>query len=222
MVSVLNSAGGTTFSFRSDESSEVHGGTPIERHVLGLRDMLLVPRLATSFDLTSTQTLVVGASAAFGPNSSGPRAGTRIYGADLYWKWKSSTAQQGFPFVSWQTEVLHRRYEAAERTSAADPMLRLPHETLRDRGFYTQVLWGIKPRWVAGLRGDWASGNSAAFDSALRDERVRLSPNVTWYPTEFSKLRLQYNYDHRQGLGSDHSLWMQFEFLLGAHAAHKF
>jgi hypothetical protein len=56
----------------------------------------------------------------------------------------------------------------------------------------------------------------------LRADRFRLSPNVTWYPTEFSKLRLQYNYDHREGIGRDHSVWLQFEFLLGAHASHKF
>jgi hypothetical protein len=66
------------------------------------------------------------------------------------------------------------------------------------------------------------SGSPAAFDSELRAERTRLSPNVTWYPTEFSKLRIQYNYDDRKGVGTDHSLWLQFEFILGAHAAHKF
>jgi len=83
-------------------------------------------------------------------------------------------------------------------------------------------LWGIKPRWVAGLRGEFASGDNAAFDSELRADRFRFSPNLTWYPTEFSKLRLQYNYDHREEIGSDHSVWLQVEFLLGAHAAHKF
>jgi len=62
----------------------------------------------------------------------------------------------------------------------------------------------------------------AAEVRALRAERFRLSPNLTLYPTEFSKVRLQYNYDHRDGIGSDHSLWLQFEFILGAHAAHKF
>jgi len=222
MVSVLNSAGGTAFSFRSDESAEIHGGVPDEREVARLQDFLLVPRIATSIDLTDTQTLLLGASAAFGPNSSGPRARTRIYGADVYWKWKSATAAQGFPFVSMQTEFLYRRYDAAERISADDPALTLSAETLSDRGFYSQVLWGIKPRYVAGLRGEFASGNEAVFDSDLRADRFRLSPNLTWYPTEFSKLRLQYNYDHRQGIGRDHSVWMQFEFLLGAHAAHKF
>jgi hypothetical protein len=222
MLSVLNSAGGTAFSFRSDESSEIHGGVPGERDAERLQDFLLVPRIAASVDLTATHTLLLGASAAFGPNSSGPRARTRIYGADVYWKWKSATAAQGFPFVSLQTELLYRRYDAAERVSASDPTVTLFAETLSDRGFYSQVLWGIKPRVVAGLRGEFASGNEGAFDSELRADRFRLSPNLTWYPTEFSKLRLQYNYDHRQGLGRDHSVWMQFEFLLGAHAAHKF
>jgi hypothetical protein len=222
MVSVMNSAGGTAFSFRSDESAEIHGGVPDEREVERLADFLVVPRLATSIDLNDTQTMLVGASAAFGPNSSGPRTRTQIYGADVYWKWKSATAAQGFPFVSMQTEFLYRRYDAAERVSADDPTVMLPAERLSDRGFYSQVLWGIKPRIVAGLRGEFASGDEAAFDSALRADRFRLSPNLTWYPTEFSKLRLQYNYDHRQGIGRDHSVWMQFEFLLGAHAAHKF
>ena len=222
MVSVMNSAGGTAFSFRSDESAEIHGGVPDVREVERLQDFLLVPRVATSIDLTDTQTLLLGGSAAFGPNSSGTRARTRVYGADVYWKWKSATAAQGFPFVSLQAEFLTRRYDAAARVSAEDPSITLPAETLNDRGFYSQLLWGIKPRIVTGLRGEFASGDAGAFDSELRTDRFRLSPNLTWYPTEFSKLRLQYNYDHRQGIGRDHSVWLQFEFLLGAHAAHKF
>lgn len=222
MVSVLNSAGGTTSSFRSDESSEIHGGVPIARAVRGLEDLLIVPRITASVDVSSTQTLLFGASAAFGPNNSGSDARTQIYGADLYWKWKSTTASAGFPFVSWQTEALFRRYDAAARPSADDPSVTLPTERLKDRGVYSQFLWGIRPRIVAGLRGDFVSGSNAAFDAELRAERYRVSPNLTWYPTEFSKLRLQYNYDHRKGLGIDHSLWLQFEFILGAHAAHKF
>ena len=222
MLGVFNSAGGTTSSFRSDESAELHGGTPVDRPVKKIGDLLLVPHLASSVDLTSTQTLLLGASAAFGPNNSGPDSRTQIYGADLYWKWKSARATAGFPFVSFQTEALYRRYDAAARVSAADPSVTLPAEELKDRGVYAQFLWGIKPRIVAGLRGDWVNGSDAAFISDQRADQYRFSPNFTWYPTEFSKLRLQYNYDHRKGIGADHSLWVQFEFILGAHAAHKF
>ena len=222
MVSVSNSAGGTAYSFRSDESSEIHGGVPTDRGVNGLTDLLFVPRIATSFDLTETQTLVLGASAAFGPNNSGPNARTTIFGGDVYYRWKPAAAQQGFPFVSYQTEVLFRRYEAEERPSLDELLVTLPSVTLRDQGAYSQLLWGIKPRWVASLRGEFAKGDDVAFDAPLRADRFRVSPNMTWYPTEFSKLRLQYNYDHRKGIGRDHSVWLQFEFLLGAHASHKF
>jgi hypothetical protein len=224
MVGVFNSVGGTAYSFQSDESPDIHGGPPFDPAVHSVGDLLIVPRLATSFDVTATQTLVVGVSGAFGPNNSGPDAGTgtQVYGADLYWKWKSLKAHQGFPFVSFQAEALTRRYDAAQRTSVADPAVTLPEETLRDGGAYAQVLWGLKPMLVAGLRGEFADGAAASVRPELRNDRYRVSPNVTWYPSEFSKLRLQYNLDHREGLGVDHSVWLQIEFLLGAHAAHKF
>ena len=54
------------------------------------------------------------------------------------------------------------------------------------------------------------------------EERWRIAPALTFFPTEFSKVRLQYNFDERRDAGTDHSIWLQFEFLLGAHAAHKF
>lgn len=222
LITVANSTGGTTSSFRSDESSSIHGGRVVGREVGTFRDMLIVPRLTTSYELSDTQTLLLGASAAFGPNNSGSSARTQVYGVDGYWKWKPAAAQQGFPFLSMQAETMLRRYDAAERALDESPDVILPGETLRDRGSYAQLLWGIKPRIVAGLRGDWATGDTAAFDSELRRNRFRVSPNFTWYPTEFSKFRMQYNYDDRKGLGSDHSLWFQFEFLLGAHASHKF
>jgi len=222
MVSVVNSTNGTAFSFRSDASSEIHTGVPVDREVLELSDMLIAPRIATSFDVTGNQTLLLGASAAFGPNNSGPSARTRIVGIDGYWKWKSATAQQGFPFVSLQGEALVRRYEAAQRTAAADSFVTLAAEMLDDQGSYAQLLWGIKPRIVAGLRADLANGDATTFSSDFRGDRLRVSPNLTWYPSEFSKVRFQYNYDDRGALGKDHSLWVQFEFLLGAHASHKF
>jgi hypothetical protein len=222
MLGVLNSHGETMFSFRTEESSEIHGGTPAETGVNGAGDLVVVPRFSTSIDLGDTHSVVLGASAAFGPNNSGADAGSRVIGADIYWKWKSASAQAGFPFLSLQAEALARRYEAAERTSAEDPLVTLPRETLDDRGGYAQLLWGIRPRIIAGLRGELADGDAAAFESPLRTRRTRISPNVSWYPTEFSKVRLQYNHDDREGLGRDHSVWLQFEFLLGAHAAHKF
>jgi hypothetical protein len=260
-LAVQNSHGETAASFRSSGHHHNDGENEAEvpfafRHAdndRGLKhidDLLLTPRYTVSFDVADTQTLLLGASAAFGPNSRGGDVGgdtdTQIYGLDFTWKWKPTRHQAGFPFVMWQTEAMWRKYDVGEfdwadeeegqiiNVGTGAPAV-LPGETLNDYGFYTQLLYGFKPRWVAGLRFDYVKGDRGDYERlnlALdgesfgrdleRAERWRLSPNLTWYPTEFSKLRLQYNYDDRQGIGEDHSVWLQFEFILGAHAAHKF
>ena len=220
----FNSQSGQAFSFRNpgediSGTNRFSGRETLSRGLRGPGDFLYVPRIASSFELTDQQTLVVGASGAFAPNSTGPHTHSQIYGADAYWKWKPANATEGFPFVSLQTEALFRRFEAGKDTTAL-----LPPETLRDWGFYSQVLWGFKPHWVTGLRGEYATGNPGAYDSmdVFRGRRTRLSPVLTWYPSEFSKVRLQYNYDTGQRIDDAHSVWLQLEFLLGAHGAHKF
>jgi hypothetical protein len=221
-LTVQNSQGGTAYSFRNDNEGEpLFGRTPGERGVRDVTDMLFAPRYAASFDLSDSQTLLLGSSAAFGPNSTGSDTRTEVYGADVFWKWKPVNHHGGFPFVSWQTEGMLRRYEAGEAGA-------LPRETLTDWGFYSQVAYGFRKGWVAGLRGDYvAPWARAAYEDILGEDpdraaRWRISPNLTWYPSEFSKLRLQYNFDHRQAIGPDHSVWLQFEFLLGTHSSHKF
>jgi hypothetical protein len=222
--SVLNSQGVTAFSFRNEEEPPF-GRAAVERPVSDLGDMLYVPRYVASFDLTDAQTLVVGTSAALGPNASGENTYTQIVGGDLYWKWKPAWQSGGFPFVSFQTEALGRRYEAAAGTTPSEdgPTIFLPAENLTDWGMYAQALYGFRRRWVAGLRGDWvADACGAAEPSSTCAQRYRIAPNITFYPTEFSKIRLQYNFDHTRDLGNDSSVWLQLELLLGDHAAHKF
>jgi hypothetical protein len=219
-ASVQNSQGGTAFSFRNEEDPPFDR-PPVSRPVTGLGDMLWVPRWVTSFDLTDSQTLVAGVSGAFGPNASGENTYTQIYGGDVYWKWKPSWQSGGFPFVSFQGEVLGREYEAGRAVVGGAV---LPAETVGNWGWYAQVLYGFTQRWVAGLRGEWVSGGCGASAGISQScaKRSRFSPDLTFYPTEFSKLRLQYNFDHSQAIGDDSSVWLQIEFLLGDHAAHKF
>jgi hypothetical protein len=230
LFAVQNSQGETAHSFRSDHEDNLFFGRPTtlgEFHNTG--DLLFVPRYVASFDLSDSQTIMAGASAAFGPNGTGENTDTQIYGADLFYKWKSPRQHGGYPFVTWQTEAMLRRYEAgAFDGDAALRIPALPNETLRDYGFYSQVAYGFRKGWVGAFRVDYVAPYERSFYETVlgpdpdRTSRWRLSPNLTWYPSEFSKVRLQYNYDHRNQIGDDHSVWMQVEFLLGAHAAHKF
>jgi hypothetical protein len=221
LLGVMDSQGGTAFSFRDDEDDHF-GRPPVATEVHNPGDLIYVPRYVASFDLTPSQTVVTGVSGAFGPNSTGKNTDTRIFGADVFWKWKPEWQSAGWPFVSFQAEGLYRRYEASD-AQATDQRLALPRESLHDYGFYAQALYGFTRRWVAGLRGEWVDGDDGAFaHDPRRDERYRLSPDLTFYPTEFSKLRLQWNYDHDEFRGSEHAVWLQTEMLLGSHAAHKF
>lgn len=211
MLAVQNAFGETLTSFGSVEGEEILGRTIAAGNVSGLDDLLYVPRYSASFDLTSTQTIVVGASAARGPNGTGNAGRTAIGGVDIFWKWKSARAHQGFPFVKVQVEGLTRRYRADD-----------PGRTFDDRGAYAQVVWGFKRGWTAGLRQDHVGGDGAEAPDPYSETRDRTTAAVTWYPTEFSKLRLQYDHDDRTRFADADSVWLQFEFTLGAHAAHKF
>src|SRR5438477_910962 len=220
-----NGRGSTGFSFRNPgDDGMFFDRITTDREARGLQDFVWIPRFENSFNLSDTQTVLAGVSGAFGSNETGANSRTQIYGADLLYKWKSSHAEGGFPFVKWQTEFMYRRYQAGRGADDSFPVA----ETFHDWGLYSQVLWGFKKGWVAGIRGDYVDMQNSQFtDDFDRQSRWRLSANLTWYPTEFSKIRLQYNQDFLEenfflSAQQVESVFLQWEFILGAHGAHKF
>lgn len=224
-LGVQNGNGGTAWSFRNPgEDGTVFGRETIDRPLRGAQDLLFVPRWENSIDLSPTQTVLFGVSGAFGPNDTGPHARTQIYGADFFYKWKAPNSEGGYPFVKWQSEAMLRRFEAGRGLGDAFP----ENETFNDWGIYSQVVWGFRKGWTAGVRGDYLHMDDSEFtEDPERQSRWRASADLTWFPTEFSKLRLQYNHDFLEetsalGRGNEDSVFLQFEFSLGAHAAHKY
>ncbi|PYJ28754.1 MAG: hypothetical protein DMF24_00815 [Verrucomicrobia bacterium] len=225
IVASQNGRGSTGFSFRNPgDDGMFFDRITTDREMRGLQDFVWIPRFENSVNLSETQTVLAGVSGAFGSNETGANSRTQIYGADLLYKWKSARAEGGFPFVKWQTEFMYRRFEAGHGANDSFPVA----ETFHDWGLYSQVLWGFKKGWVVGIRGDYVHMQDSEFTDDLdRQSRSRISANLTWYPTEFSKLRLQYNHDFLEEnfFLSDRqvdSLFLQFEFILGSHGAHKF
>jgi hypothetical protein len=195
-----------------------------------LGDLVYLARLDNSWDLTEEVTAKLGLSGLYGPNASGPEAETLIYGADLLVKWRPATNERGWPFLVWESEVMLRDYEAAAFFDDADPLdiIDLSAKTLRDWGLYTQLLYGFHPGWAAGVRYEYATGSGQSVggrdDDPFRDNRQRLSPLLLWHPSEFSRLRLQYNYDRADHLEDKdaHSVWLGVEFMYGAHPGHTY
>ena len=225
IVASQNGRGSTGFSFRNPgDNGMFFDRITTDREARGLQDFVWIPRFENSVNLSDTQTVLAGVSGAFGSNETGANSRTQIYGADLLYKWKSSHAEGGFPFVKWQTEFMYRRFQAGHGADDSFPVA----ETFHDWGLYSQVLWGFKKGWVAGIRGDYVDMQNSQFTDDLdRQSRWRLSANLTWYPTEFSKIRLQYNQDFLEenfflSGRQVESVFLQWEFILGAHGAHKF
>src|SRR5215472_7197936 len=128
-----NGRGSTGFSFRNPgEDGMFFDRITTDREVRGLQDFVWIPRFENSFNLSDTQTVLVGASGAFGSNETGADSRTQIYGADLLYKWKSARAEAGFPFVKWQTEFMYRRFEAGHGADDSFPVA----ETFHDWGLY--------------------------------------------------------------------------------------
>lgn len=217
IVGIQNPKGETAASFLNAPGEDIGGHTLTDRDARDFGDSLYSARWLNGFDLSDTVSMNLGISGLWGPNASGNRTDTSIVGADWYVKWQPAYTQRGAPFISWHTEVLKRRYDAGDPVD-------LNQETLKDWGLFTQALWGFKPGWVAGLRWEYATADGDTAADPLRDTRKRLSPNLTWYPTEYSKLRLQYNRDWVEHLADKtaDTLWLQVEFSLGSHMAHVF
>ncbi len=225
ILALQNGQGGTGYSFRNPgDTGTFFDRSTINRQTDGLSDLVITPRLEASVDLTSTQTLLGGVSAAFGPNDTGYTSSTQIYGADLFYKWKPSNAEGGWPYVKWQSEAMVRRFEAGQGLNNTFAIA----ETFHDWGAYSQVVWGFYKGWAAGLRGDYMHmQTSDVTNDPQRQSRSRVSTDLTWYLSEFSKFRLQYNYDRLQSNAflpsrDENSLFLMYELALGAHGAHKF
>ena len=212
------------------------GGRPIiAQDVRKLKDFVYLMRWENAFDLSDELTAVFGISSLLGPNSSGPAGSTWLYGFDMKWRWQPANSFRGYPFMTWQTEYMRRRYEAAATSmdvtleDGHTETVTFPEDTLEDWGMYTQVLYGPVINLAVGMRFEYANGRGLGYNHGGRDgdpfrnERYRVSPLVSWRTSEFVRLRLQYNYDHATHLEEyAHTVWLGFEWLYGAHPAHRF
>jgi hypothetical protein len=219
----MQNNGETMVSFLADEEVFDEGivgrGRPfVERDVKSLNDLVYLVRWQNAWDVSDTLSTALGVSGLFGPNATGEDGDTRIYGVDLALKWRAAGQRRGWPFATFEAEVMRRDYKADDAPG-------FPSEVLQDWGFYAQALWGFRNRWAAGLRYEYAStSDGGSKDDPFSDDRVRVSPLLAFYPSEYSRIRLQYNLDHAQHLRNSnaHTLWLGVEFNIGAHAAHGY
>jgi hypothetical protein len=193
-------------------------------------DLTVSARIEEFVELSPSWSLLLGLNYANGRNKTGRHNRTELYGADLYLDWKNVT-KGGRSRVGWQTEFMTRRRQ-------------VPGDVLEDYGGYSELFWQPGRYWETGLRYEYVSGigpqndQPSLFGGTVQavdpldpnwtEARQRGAYQVTYYPSHFTKLRLQYSLDHmpyREGTEMDelvHMVFLQAEFVAGAHGAHSF
>ena len=191
-------------------------GAAAER-VLSPLDFQLTGAVKQFFPLSDDLSLLWGLSVATGPNPTGYRNYTSIYGTDVYLKFRPITSQSSQQLV-FQAEVLYRRRQ-------------VPEDVLSDWGGYAQTVWRFANRWATGVRYEFGSAAKTLEGRVANDpldpewisDRQRITASVTFWPTEFSRLRLQAATDRVGWRGSpDYSAFLALEVVTGAHGAHAF
>ncbi|MEO8037681.1 MAG: hypothetical protein ABI794_02875 [Betaproteobacteria bacterium] len=156
----------------------------------------------------------------------------RISGLDMVYKWAPDGNPQyrNFKFAA---EWYQRKYDGdlvfdTAGLAATDAL------AARQSGWYAQAVYQFVPYWRVGGRYDRLRHGTVALNSntanlvAPEFDPQRYSLMLDWNPSEFSRVRLQYNRDlTRQDIATgatiaDNQLFLQYVFSLGAHGAHQF
>jgi hypothetical protein len=185
--------------------------------ISSVRDFTYVTALQQFFPLSDDWSLAFGVSGAFGPNSTGRANRTDVYGTDLYLKYRPITRRSS-TVVALTSEWFYRRRQ-------------IPGDLLQDLNGYSSLLWKFSERWGVAARYEYGSpsygedgrvSSAEPLDPEWTRSRHRVSQNLTFWPSEFSRFRLQVGRDMP---GTREPVWSVFlaaEIVAGAHGAHAF
>jgi hypothetical protein len=136
-------------------------------------------------------------------------------------KWAPSPRRQ----LKVQGEYMRRREDGAI-FDAGGALLADDYRN-KQSGWYLQSVYQFAPRWRVGARYDSldsaAPGYTGAPPDLLDASPDRVSVMLDWNPSEFSRLRAQYDWDNARDDGErDRVLRLQYIYGIGAHGAHKY
>ncbi|MDF1829216.1 hypothetical protein [Cycloclasticus pugetii] len=154
---------------------------------------------------------------------------SKINAVDFVYKW----APNGNPknqHVKVQFEYFDRKENGTISMLNSGPPLEETSFDGHQKGWYAQTIYQFKPRWRAGLRYDQLESDNTGFDDDVLMEAgldsdgfkpKRMSAMIEWLPSEFSRIRLQFNRD-KSYQESDDQIFLQYTTSLGSHGAHQY
>lgn len=148
-----------------------------------------------------------------------------LWATDVVYKY-DATGQYGAGDVKFVAEYL-RVANKGHITAAENADFMVGDSiTAKQDGYYAQVTYGFAPRWQVGARYEATGSQNVAIDGAELDTSNRSSLSVSFYPSEFSRIRLQYadaKIASEEGdKESIQQVMLSYNLSLGTHGAHKF
>jgi hypothetical protein len=154
---------------------------------------------------------------------------SEVYGVNAIYKWAPQGNYQQ-THLTLQGEYFYRDESGLVETFIDGIFDESTNYSGNQEGFYLQAVYQFHPQWRTGLRYDHlnsdnhGSNATALKEAGLDDEGInpkRYSAMLSWHPSEFSLLRLQYNRDESYE-NTDDQVILQYTVSLGAHGAHAF
>ncbi|MCB1065566.1 MAG: hypothetical protein KDN20_21935 [Verrucomicrobiae bacterium] len=206
-----------------------HEEAEFEAEGANFTNTLVTAAWVNQYDINDMNRITGIFSGAWGDNEFGRT--TQVYGVGFEYLWRENGYGAGGQSVRWRNELMYRdlggvsghlheeeehdEHGHADEDEEEHDHHEEEHEHDEERryasfdefGLYSTMIYGLNEHWEAGARAGWVSGIS---EMGL-DDRFRLSPMITWYANSARTLqaRLQYNWDHSDDFGSEHSVWFQ-------------
>jgi len=150
---------------------------------------------------------------------------TKIYGFEL----TARHTLDSYRYLLLQSEYIYRKFDGTKFGYDNNDDLQTQRLEKKQAGFYVEGIYKFAQRWRAGLRYDLINKNDVFVNGRnmnLPESMDKYSAMIDFLPSEFSRIRLQYNYDKSLFIGNDrkpnHEIILQFNLAIGAHGAHGF
>jgi len=197
--------------------------------------LLYIFHVANFFEVSEALGVSLGGSFATGSNGTAAGERSNLYGIDFYAKYRP-LRNNPYQEITLQSEFMYLDAQT-------------PEETLENWGWYAQSVYRFAKRWNAGFRFGIIDTNTPVTEveegedieatnlfATIRNEEgeeeeamlgllgrtYRISPMLTFNPSEFSQIRLQYDYLSQDFAENQHAIFLQFQYAIGAHGAHPF
>ena len=197
---VINAEGG--------HDSPILGGPEADNPAIALHAKLFQ-------DITDTSSFEIGGSYLYSRTDEDNDFDANVFGLDVTWLWRDPEAPD------FRSLLLQGEFFWADNDLNHEELGAFRNDSF---GFYAFGQYQFSQNWYGGLRFDYTQFPNSETRGP-DDKDWALSPYITWYLTEFLRLRLEYQhreFEMANDWDSEENLFFGVTFSIGSHPPHPY